>query len=266
MLDIFTIVILVLAGVLAGVVTGLAGASAVMVMAPLLIIFLNMDPYIAIGLSLCTDVVASLVASKVYYKNKHINLIPAIPILLAAFVGITLGSYLSVSFPQIILSGATGIGIFTIGLFILIRRNAKERKIPKFLKKILENDVKRYTILAIIGLIIGLQAGIFGAGGGLALLAAFIFFLNYRMHTAIGTSVLVMVFISFFGSVTHYYYKPFSSIFLFVAVIGGFFGARYSSIIANLTSERNLKTSVGIIFLILGTFLILKSFLPIGFT
>ena len=258
-MDLFIIFILALAGVLAGVVTGLAGASAVMVMAPLLIIILNMDAYTAIGLSLCTDVVASLVASRIYYKNKNINLVPAIPVLLAAFIGITIGSYISVSFPSITLSSATGAGIFIIGLLIILRRVSKKRKIPKILNKINQNKTLKYGILAAIGLVIGLIGGIFGAGGGMMLLAVLIFFLNYRMHTAIGTSILIMVFMAFFGSVTHYYYKPFSLVFLLIAAVGGFFGARYSSIIANLTSEKRLKIVVGTIFLILGLFLTLKS-------
>jgi len=254
----------VLAGVLAGAVTGFAGASAVMVMAPLLIIFLNMDAYVAIGLSLCTDVVASLVASRVYYKNKNIDLVPAIPILFAAFIGITLGSYFSVSFPSTFLSGATGAGICAIGLLILLKRNSKERKMPKFLEKINKNKTLKYSLLAAVGLVIGLVGGIFGAGGGMMLLATLIFVLNYKMHKAIGTSILIMVFMAFFGSATHFYYKPFSLIFLLIAVVGGFFGARYSSSIANLMSERKLKVIVGIMFLILGALLTLKSFLYVN--
>ena len=263
-MDIFIIMILLLAGVLAGVVTGLAGASAVMVMAPILILILNMDPYTAIGLSLCTDVVASLVASRIYYKNKNINLIPAIPILLSAFIGITLGSYFSVSFPSTLLSGATGIGILLVGLLIVLRRNSKERRRWKILEKINKNKTLKYSILSVIGLAIGLIGGIFGAGGGMMLLAVLILVLNYRMHMAIGTSVLIMVFIAFFGSATHYYYKPFSLIFLLIAAIGGFFGARYASIIANLTSERKLKIVVGILFALLGLFLTLKAFLSLN--
>ena len=262
-MDIFIIMILLLAGVLAGAVTGLAGASAVVVMAPILILILHMDAYTAIGLSLCTDVIASLVAAKVYHKNKNVNLIPAIPLLLFAFVGITLGSYISVSFPSSLLSGATGMGILAIGILIIVRKNKKKKPL-KILNKINENKTLKYAILSLIGLIIGLVGGIFGAGGGMMLLAALIFFLGYTLHMAIGTSVLIMAFMAFFGAATHYYYKPFSLIFLLIAVIGGFFGARYSSIIANLASERKLKLIVGIVFAILGLFLALKSFLNIN--
>ena len=127
-----------------------------------------------------------------------------------------------------------------------------------------KNKTLKYTILSLIGLIIGLNAGIFGAGGGMMLLAVLIFILGYNLHMAIGTSILIMVFIAFFGSATHYYYKPFSLIFLLIAAIWGFIGARYSSIIANLTSEKNLKTVVGVLFALLGLFLTLNSFFHVA--
>ena len=118
-MDLFTFLILVLAGIGAGAITGLVGASAVMFMAPLLIVVLKMDPYLAIGLSLSTDVVASLVAARIYYKNKNINLYPTLPILLSAFIGVTLGSYLSLSLPQANLSGLIGLGIVAILCYLV---------------------------------------------------------------------------------------------------------------------------------------------------
>ena len=264
-MDLFTFLILLIAGIGAGVITGLIGASAVMIMAPLLIVILKMDPYLAIGLSLSTDVVASLVASRIYYKNKNIDLIPTLPILLSAFIGVTLGSYLSLSLPQANLSGLTGIGIFLVGIGLILKKDKKKKKKrSKFMIKFTESRRKRIVFLSLIGLLIGLNAGAFGAGGGMMLLVVLVFILGYSIHVAIGTSILIMVFLAFFGSVTHYYYQPFSLLFLLITAVGGFFGARYSSIIANLTSEKKLKLIAGGILLILGILLAIKSFWFLG--
>lgn len=262
-MDLFTFLILLLAGIGAGIITGLVGASAVMVMAPLLIVVLGMNPYIAIGLSLSTDVVASLVAARIYYKNKNIDLIPTLPILLSAFIGVTLGSYLSLSLPQANLSGLTGLGILGIGLGLMLKRERKKKK-SKFIVRLTENRRKKAIFLSLIGLLIGLNAGAFGAGGGMMLLAALVFILGFELHVAIGTSILIMVFLAFFGSVTHYYYEPFSLLYLLITAVGAFFGARYSSIIANLTSEKKLKFVAGAILVILGFLLAIKSFFFIG--
>ena len=265
-MDWVTFLILLIAGIGAGVITGLVGASAVMIMAPILIIFLNIEPYIAIGLSLATDVVASLVAARIYYKHKNINLFPTLPIILASFIGVTLGSYFSLSLPQSNLAGLTGVGIFCIGIGLILKRNSetkkrKKKKISPFLKNLTESKRKKIIFLSLLGFLIGLNAGAFGAGGGMMILAVLVFILGYNMHTAIGTSILIMVFLAFFGAASHFYYQPFPLLFLLVAVIGGFFGARYSSIIANLTSERNSKIVAGTLLAVLGILLALKSFL-----
>ena len=266
-MDLFTIFILLISGVGAGVITGLVGASAVMVMAPLLILALDISPYVAIGLSLATDVVASLAASRIYYRHKKINIVPTIPILLASFIGVVLGSYLSLSLPQGNLSGLTGVGILLIGLGLIAKRNKVEngnskKKVKKkeFLDKFLMDKKNRMVLLALFGFLIGLNAGAFGAGGGMMLLVVLIFVLGFGIHEAIGTSILIMVFLAFFGAVSHYYYHPFPTLFLIIAAIGGFFGARYSSVVANMISEKNLKLAAGVLLVVLGFLLALKSF------
>jgi hypothetical protein len=60
------ILVILLAGWGAGVVTGLIGASAVAVVTSSLVTFLGYSPYEAIGVSLATDVVASLTAAYTY--------------------------------------------------------------------------------------------------------------------------------------------------------------------------------------------------------
>ncbi|MFW6230241.1 MAG: TSUP family transporter, partial [Halanaerobium sp.] len=68
------ILIILTAGFGAGVVTGLVGASAVVIVTPFLVTFLGYDPYSAIGISLATDVVASSVSAFTYKKHGNINI------------------------------------------------------------------------------------------------------------------------------------------------------------------------------------------------
>ena len=63
----------------------------------------------------------------------------------------------------------------------------------------------------ITGSFAGLLAGLFGLGGGVIIVPAlaFIFLkyglpVEYIMHLAIGTSLTVMIFTSFFSSMSHY--------------------------------------------------------------
>ena len=68
----FTIVVTFFAGMGAGLGTGFAGMSAAAVISPMLITFLGMDPYMAVGIALSSDVLASAVSAFTYHKNKNL--------------------------------------------------------------------------------------------------------------------------------------------------------------------------------------------------
>ena len=58
-----TILVCILAGLGAGLGTGFAGMSAAAVISPMLITFLGMEPYQAIGIALASDVLASAISA-----------------------------------------------------------------------------------------------------------------------------------------------------------------------------------------------------------
>ena len=70
----FTIIVTFFAGMGAGLGTGFAGMSAAAVISPMLITFLGMDPYMAVGIALSSDVLASAVSAYTYHKNKNLDL------------------------------------------------------------------------------------------------------------------------------------------------------------------------------------------------
>ena len=65
-----TFIVCLLAGLGAGLGTGFAGMSAAAVISPMLIAFLHMDAYQAIGIALASDVLASAVSAYTYGKNQ----------------------------------------------------------------------------------------------------------------------------------------------------------------------------------------------------
>ena len=68
-----TIAVTFFAGMGAGLGTGFAGMSAAAVISPMLITFLKMDPYMAVGIALSSDVLASAVSAYIYGKNKNLD-------------------------------------------------------------------------------------------------------------------------------------------------------------------------------------------------
>ena len=65
-----TIIVTFFAGMGAGLGTGFAGMSAAAVISPMLITFLGMDPYMAVGIALSSDVLASAVSAYTYGKKR----------------------------------------------------------------------------------------------------------------------------------------------------------------------------------------------------
>jgi len=251
----FEIMILLLAGLGAGIVTGLVGGSAVLVAAPLLIVFLDYPAYLAIGIALSIDVVASLFATVIYYKHGRLKINNSMILLVSALAAVLISSAISKDFPANGLSFLSGLGVILTGFLIMLR---KKKYLPINKKY---RFFKKYEIPSLIaaGIIIGTIAGIFGAGGGIAILLALILILNYETHEAIGTSVFLMMFIAFFGGLAHYMNAQFSVQALVLGSIGGLIGAGWASRFANLLDEKVLNKLVGVLLVILGVLLTAKN-------
>ena len=59
---------------LASAALAVAGMSAAAVISPMLITFLDIDPYMAVGIALSSDVLASAVSAYTYHKNKNLDI------------------------------------------------------------------------------------------------------------------------------------------------------------------------------------------------
>lgn len=252
---IYEIIIILLAGWGAGVVTGLIGASAVAVVIPMLVVFAGYNPYVAIGVSLSIDVFASSVAAYNYTRHGNIDIRHGIQIAVSSVMGALIGSWISSYIPSTSLGGGSGLITLSIGLVFFLRPTVmdgkmfNEFKIVKVLKK------RRILSGIAIGLAIGMVCGIVGAGGGMMILIALVMILDYPIHKAIGTSVLIMIFTAFSGAASHAYYAPLPMYAIFFGGVAGIVGAQSASKFANLSSEKRLKRIVGVVFMALGLML-----------
>ena len=80
------IIVCFFAGMGAGLGTGLAGLSAAAVVSPMLITFMGIPAFEAIGIALASDVLASAVSAYTYGKNKNIDLKHGIVMLISVLV------------------------------------------------------------------------------------------------------------------------------------------------------------------------------------
>lgn len=242
--------VFLLAGFATGIITGLVGASAIVVFVPIILLFYNYSPFIIIGVSLAVDVFISLFAMIIYRKFHHIDFKTGFYLSILAVVGAIVGSYLSKFIPDSNLLGITALLISFTGV-VIYRRKANMKEVHK-----LKNYSKtKFLIAIILSFFVGLVGGGFGAAGGIGILLLLILLLNFETHFAIGTSIFVMFFIALFGSAAHFYYvnsSEFQWILLLFAIVGGLLGSFFSSKLANAITEKYLNKIAGVILFILG--------------
>ena len=94
MSTLITIIVTFFAGMGAGLGTGFAGLSAAAVISPMLITFLGMDPYMAVGIALSSDVLASAVSAYTYGKNKNLDVKNGLIMMVTVLFFTVVGRYL----------------------------------------------------------------------------------------------------------------------------------------------------------------------------
>ena len=109
-----TILVTFFAGMGAGLGTGFAGMSAAAVISPMLITFLGMDPYMAVGIALSSDVLASAVSAYEYGKNKNLDIRNGLIMMVSVLCFTVVGSYVSSLVP------ATTMGNFSVFMTMLL--------------------------------------------------------------------------------------------------------------------------------------------------
>ncbi len=242
--------IFLLAGFVTGVITGLVGASAIVVFIPFVLLFLNYSIFALIGVSLAVDAFVSLLAIFVYRKFKNIDFKTGFYLAIPAVVGAILGSYFSKFLPNTNLLWISSLLTAFTGILIYKRKVG-----PKEVYSRKDYSKTKFIIGIILAFFVGLLGGAFGGAGGIAIFLLLVFFLNFETHHAIGTSIFVMFFIALFGSIAHIpriNAMGFHWELLIFAVVGGILGALFSSRLANLVSEKRLNKISGIILFLLG--------------
>ena len=162
------------AGIGAGLGTGFAGMSAAAVISPMLITFLNIPAYEAVGIALASDVLASAVSAYTYGKNKNLDVRNGVVMMASVLVFTLLGSYLSSLVPNTAMGSFSTFMTLLLGLKFIIRpvMTTKESMAAVSLQK-------RFLQSVICGALVGFICGFIGAGGGMMMLLILTAVLGY---------------------------------------------------------------------------------------
>lgn len=243
-----TILVTFFAGMGAGLGTGFAGMSAAAVISPVLITFLGMDPYMAVGIALASDVLASAVSAYTYGKNKNLDIRNGLIMMVSVLTFTVVGSYVSSLVPSRTMGSFSVFMTLLLGIKFIVRPVMTTREAMQGV------SAKKRAIQSIVcGLLIGFICGFVGAGGGMMMLLILTSVLGYELKTAVGTSVFIMAFTAFTGSISHFAIggAPDWTV-LILCMVFTLLWARIAAVFANKATPKTLNRATGVILVVLG--------------
>ena len=181
----FQFLICFIAGIGAGLGTGFAGMSAAAVISPMLITFLGLPAYEAVGIALASDVLASAVSAYTYKKNKNLDVRNGLVMMITVLICTLVGSFVASLVPN------TTMGSFSMFMTLLLGIKFIVKPVMTTKESMAAVSAKKRMIQSVIsGIVVGFICGFVGAGGGMMMLLLLTGVLGYELKTAVGTSVL----------------------------------------------------------------------------
>lgn len=244
----FKFLICFIAGIGAGLGTGFAGMSAAAVISPMLITFLGLPAYEAVGIALASDVLASAVSAYTYGKNKNLDIRNGVVMMAAVLIFTLVGSFVASLVPNTTMGNFSMFMTLLLGIKFIVKpvMTTKESMATVSARK-------RFVQSAVSGTIVGFICGFVGAGGGMMMLLLLTSVLGYELKTAVGTSVFIMAFTAFTGAASHFAIGGMPDIWCLVfCVASTLLWARIAAKFANKASAVTLNRATGVVLTVLG--------------
>lgn len=194
-MDIAGVLLLLLAGCLAGFLAGFFGVGGGIILVPMLLFYFQsigvsslVATHLTFGTSLLIVIFASLSSAYQYSKNKHVVWKAVLFIGVASVVGALLGAIVASD-----LQGKSLQRIFAAVVIVAALGLLVESKKPK------ANPGPNLSPvgLSAIGLIVGLVSSLAGVGGGVFSIPMMYYFMHFPLKKALGTSSATIVITAF---------------------------------------------------------------------
>ncbi|MEM9952690.1 MAG: sulfite exporter TauE/SafE family protein [Chloroflexota bacterium] len=266
----FELLVLLIIGSVAGVMSGMFGIGGGAIIVPLLMVFLGFEQTTANGTSLAALLLpVGIFGAIEYYRNGKLKIYPALAVAIGLLLATWFGVNIALNVPRDLLKGMYGVFlIYYAWRYLAPRQWYKEwRGIvdSNSEPKVKEIDGKSFRVLAIcfgIGLIGGIASGLFGIGGGVVIVPFTMTLLGFDQKLANGTSLGALLLpVGLFGVINYAGAEPasmptgpdflmnalpqYGDVVLWVAapiafllLIGAFFGARLTLSLPTKTVKR----------------------------
>ena len=195
----------VAAGLVVGLSLGLTGGGGAIFAVPLLVYGLGTDPPTAVAISLVTVAVTAAVGAVERWRYGQVEIPTGLLFAAAGMLTAPVGSWLGGRIPeQPLLVGFAILMLVIAARMWTTARDVAERLPPSAVaagsgpacrrdpEGRLRITSRCGTVLAVVGLAVGLLSGLFGVGGGFLIVPALVTFAAMGVPRAVGTSLFVM--------------------------------------------------------------------------
>jgi uncharacterized protein len=256
----------VICGALVGFSLGLTGGGGAIFAVPLLVYVLGMAAREAVGVSLLTVGVTSLVGFVQRAWRGMVEFPTGLLFAVAGMLGAPAGAWLADRLPEPLL-----LGLFALLMLAVAVRMWRKAGEEKPLLPVLPDDNAGPTcqrdpegklritspcaaLLGLVGLGAGVLAGLFGVGGGFIIVPALVTFSGMGMQRAIGTSLLIITLVSVSGTSSHLLSGrglPMATVALFLmgSISGLFVGTALAQRLAGSTLQKLFAGAIVVVAL-----------------
>lgn len=278
-------------GLLTGLMSGGFGVGGGIVCTPLVRIFLDVDPHVAVGTTMALIVPTSIAGAFNYIKKSQFDKLMAVKLAPTAILGTIIGALATQYIHPQLLMVLFALLVFIAGLDLALGlgQNLKiqREKEAALLHNIVAKSEIKFPVIAtqetlpvvvsealpatgvepyVLGLAAGLFAGFFGVGGGFLLVPCLLYFYRFGVKAAFGTSLVVIAAVAIPGTISHGALSHVSMELALLMIAGSIPGSFLGSALALKLKDSWLRRGFGIVMLIMSITLAVREFSPTAFS
>ena len=227
------------------------GVGGGILMVPGLVYFTNLPQRRAHGTSLAATVLFASAGVAVYALEGRINLSYALIILAGSLAGVIVGTRLlqSMSTQGLQVTFAFLLGAAAVRFLIGIPEGSESIGL----------HAASISALVLLGVGVGMVAGLLGIGGGILIVPALVLFFETTELTAKGTSLLVVLITATAGSVRNWGYRNMDVRGALLTGCGGALSAFGGAVLAGVVSRRLSSVFIAILMILVGIRFVLSA-------
>lgn len=235
------LLLILLAGVAAGVISGLFGLGGGVVAVPAALWIATEDFHAAKAASLMVVVFGSTIALRRHHQSGNVNWNRGLRLAAGGVTGSIVSSVIARDVSDTALGAAFGVLLILVGLRMALAAEPEEQR------------VSFPGAIFLLGLIAGTLTGFLGIGGGVVMTPG-LALLGFPMHVAVATSLVGVIGNGFFAAVTQAFLGQ-ADAMITIGVplaVGAMAGGRAGAWLAIVTPSGKLRRAFGVFLGIVG--------------